>query len=264
MVYSSKQAILVASFGTSYEETRRKTIDVIEKTISRAFPDYEVRRAFTSNHIIKKLRTRDQMIVHTVSEALNALHRDGFDTVTIQPTHIINGEEYEKIVNEATQFEGHFHSLRISRPLLTNTQDYHQVIAAIINDFPALDDDHALILMGHGTTHFSNASYAALDYMFKEQGHHNVFVGTVEAYPAIDIILKQIQTLGSTKVILAPLMLVAGDHIINDMAGADDGSWRSACEQVGLEVTCILKGLAENPQIRDIYLAHLRDVLGNQ
>lgn len=261
MISNDKQAILVASFGTSYAETRRKTIDALEHTIIEAFPDYTVRRAFTSNHIIQKLRVRDNLTIHTVNEALHALLDDGFVSVTIQPTHVINGEEYEKIVNNAAPFRERFQSLRIGTPLLTETQDYLQLITAIIDDFPALRDDQALILMGHGTEHYTNASYAALDYMFKEQGYSNVFVGTVEAYPTIDTVLRQVKSLGVTEVILAPLMLVAGDHIINDMAGTEDDSWRTLCEQAGLQVTCILKGLAENPRIRDIYLSHLHHVL---
>ncbi len=261
MTSNNKQAILVVSFGTSYAETRAKTIDKIEQTIAEMFPAFSIRRAFTSQCVINILKDRDKLEIDTVSSGLQKLHQEGFRTVVVQPTHVINGEEYEKLVAFTEEYRDLFDRLIIGDPLLTSTDDYIQVVSAIMEQFPDLVEDEALVLMGHGTTHYTNASYAALDYMFKEQGYKRVFVGTVEAYPAIDVILRHVKNSVVKKVILAPLMVVAGDHAINDMAGDEDDSWKSIFLEEGYQVTCVLKGIAEYEGIRQLYLAHVKEAI---
>ena len=253
----NRKAILVISFGTSHADTREKTIGAIEKEIADTYADYEIRRAFTSGMILKVLANRDNVIIDNVKEAMDRLVRDGFQEVFIQPTHVIPGDEYDDMVEVIMQFIDRFEKLTIGKPLLFNTEDYRKVIKAIMDQFPSLSDQEALVLMGHGTEHCINGVYAALDYLFKEMGFANVFVGTVEAYPDIAVVEKMVADYHPKKIILMPLMVVAGDHASNDMAGDEEDSWKSIFEKSGYEVECILKGLGEFQAIRDIYLEHI-------
>lgn len=256
---SAKKAVLVVSFGTSHKETREKTIGAIERQISESFPDREVRRAFTSGMIMDILEKRDGIHVDDVSEAMDRLAADGYAHVILQPTHIINGDEYDKVVCRAEEHRGSFESVTIGNPLLTESRDFEAVCRAVTAQMPDMKKNEALVLMGHGTGHFADAAYAALDYRFKALGYDNVFVGTVEGYPSLGEVMKQVKKYMPQKVILMPLMVVAGDHAVNDMAGEDEESWRSVFEREGFETECILKGLGEFTEIREIYIQHLRD-----
>lgn len=259
---SKKQAILAVSFGTSHKETRRKTIEAIEQEIRENFPICEIRRAFTSGMIMNVLKKRDSIHVDNVTEAMEKLVRDGFTSVILQPTHIINGDEYDKMKRQAMEFKDKFHTLRIGNPLLTESSDYEAVCKAIMKQFPDLKQQEALVLMGHGTGHFADAAYAALDYRFKALGFENVFVGTVEGYPEAEDVFSQVKKYGPEKVILLPLMVVAGDHAVNDMAGDEPDSWKSLFENQGYETECVLKGLGEFPEIRELYIKHVMAAMG--
>lgn len=255
-----KKVILVVSFGTSYNDSRDATIGAVEKSITDAYPDYEVRRAFTSQIIIDKLKERDGLEIDNVTEAMDRLVADGVGTLICQPTHVMNGLEYDDMKEEVQAYADHFETLRLGAPLLTSTQDYRDVVAAIQKEY-AVPEDTALVLMGHGTEHFANNTYAALAYHFNQNGSKNIFVGTVEGYPDLDITLQNVQALGAKKVILAPLMVVAGDHATNDMAGDEEGSWKTAFKSEGFDVDCVLKGLGEYQSIRDIYVAHVAQAI---
>jgi len=249
--------LLVVSFGTSHAETREKTIGEIEREIAAAYPDYEVRRAFTSGMILKVLEQRDGIRIDNVAEAMSRLVGDGFREVLVQPTHVIPGDEYDDMVSDVLMFEDRFDEIKIGTPLLYSTEDYRKVAGAIMEQLPDLSDREALVLMGHGTGHPINAAYAALDYHFKDMGYPNVFVGTVEGYPEVHTVRKLVEAYGPEKIILMPLMVVAGDHAVNDMAGEEPDSWKSVFEEAGFQVECILQGLGEFQQIRDIYLEHI-------
>lgn len=255
----SKKAILVVSFGTSHEDTRKKTIDQIEEDIRETFPHIHQRRAFTSGMIIKILKERDGMDIQNVEEAMEGLIQDGYDDIILQPTHILNGDEYEKMVRQAKKFEDNLTSLKIGAPLLTDSNDYEQLCRNIVDE-ARRPEDEALVLMGHGTGHFSDAAYAALEYRFHALGYRNVFVGTVEGYPDFDTLFEKVHAFAPKKVVLLPLMVVAGDHAKNDMAGEED-SWKSAFEEAGYETVCILKGIGEFPKVRRQYVNHLQDVM---
>lgn len=256
-----KKAILVVSFGTSYEETREKTIGAIEEDFRCAFPDYEVRRAFTSGMIIKKLRERDGIEVDTVAQALEKLAADGFGTVICQPTHVMNGFEFDDVRREVSRWQSHFENLVCGWPLLTSFEDYQKVSRVLQEEFGSLPETTALVLMGHGTEHPANSSYPALDYYLKAQGCRNFFIGTVEGYPDLETVMKEVAGIHANKVVLAPLMVVAGDHAINDMCGDDEDSWKQQFEKAGYETEAILKGLGEYPSIRKIYLEHCNDCI---
>ena len=251
------KAILVVSFGTSFHRTREKTIDRIEADIEAAYPDYQIYRAWTSKMIIAKLLRRDGVKVPTVAEAVEQMIADGITELIVQPTHVINGVENDLMKEDVLKRRDAFERVAFGDPLLTSQEDNVAVIRAVMEEFPDLKEDEALVLMGHGTTHYANAIYAALDYTFKDMGYSRVFLGTVEAYPSMESLKKQIRALGPKRLILAPFMVVAGDHAIHDMSGQDEDSWRSQFEREGYEVVCQMKGLGEYPGVRQIYLEHV-------
>ncbi|MBC8569309.1 sirohydrochlorin cobaltochelatase [Zongyangia hominis] len=259
-----KKAILVVSFGTSYNDTREATIGAIEKEIADAFPDYEVRRAFTSQTIIDKLKDRDGLEIDNVTQAVERLIADGFGTVICQPTHVMHGLEYDDMMAEVGAYADSFEMLRFGEPLLSSAEDYKEMAEALVANIPSSGGDEAVVVMGHGTEHFANATYAALDYTLKDLGHSRYFVGTVEAYPRLDSVVKGVEAMGAKKVILAPLMIVAGDHATKDMASDEEGSWKMEFKKRGYEVDIVMKGLGEYPQVRALYVSHVRAAIDGE
>lgn len=250
-----RKAILAVSFGTSYRKTRDAAIGAIESDLQAAYPDYTVRRAFTSRMILKKLRERDGLKIDTVAEALERLAAENVGTLVIQPTHVMNGIEYDRMMAAAAPYLDRFAAVSFGAPLLNSAADYDAVAKALIAEL-APADDTALVLMGHGTEHFADSAYAALDYRFKAMGYPNVFVGTVEGYPLLEHVLAGIRAGGYRKALLAPLMVVAGDHAVNDMAGDDPDSWKNQLLRAGCQVQCVLRGMGEYKSIRALYTAH--------
>jgi len=258
----NKKAVLVVSFGTSYNESREKTIGSVEKKIKEAFPDYEQKRAFTSQTIIDKIAQRDNEKIDNVEEAMKKIIDENYGTLVIQPTHVMNGEEYDEMKSIIAPFEINFVSVKYGKPLLTSSDDYADVIGAIAKDTPQLADKTcAVVFMGHGTEHFANASYSALDYRFKALGYDNAFVGTVEGYPDLDKIKTDLAKFKPKKVVLIPLMIVAGDHANNDMAGDEEDSWKTQLKKEGYEIECVLKGLGEYSGIQDMFVKHCKEAM---
>lgn len=256
-----KKGLLVVSFGTSVNATRKKTIDAIEADLKKAFPDHALYRAWTSRMIIKKLEKRDHVHIHTVTEAMERMLLDGITDVTVQPTHVINGIENDQMIADALSYRERFASVRFGAPLLIGEEDSGAVVEAVMAGFQELSAEEALVFMGHGTTHYANSVYAALDDKFKDLGYKNVFLGTVEAYPSMETLMKLVHAQGAERVTLAPFMVVAGDHALNDMSGDDPDSWRSRFESEGFAVNCVLKGLGEYEGIRKLYIKHVQDAL---
>lgn len=262
---NKKRGILIASFGTSYKDTRKKTIDAIEETIQNAYPCIPIYTAWTSKMITAKLFHTTGEKIYSVNEALEQMKQDKISHVFIQPTHMINGIEFELLKKDAEKQKTAFESISFGKPLLSSTDDFKKLIRIITDEFSEIlntqaDTDTALILMGHGTEHHSNTGYAALDYMFKETGYKNVHVGTVEAYPSLKQIIPLLENASIKTVHLAPLMIVAGEHAKCDMAGAARGSWLSLLEHAGYNVICHLKGLGEYPAVRQLFLEHLKEI----
>lgn len=262
MKMEKKKAIVVVSFGTSYEKTRKETIEVIEKEIAQSYPQIPLFRAWTSKMILKKILKRDGLKIFTVKEVLEKLKEEGYREVVFQPTHIINGIENDCMQEEAREFENAFENISFGNPLLTSTEDMQTVVDIIAEEFADMDEDEALVFMGHGSEHYANCVYAAMDYMFKEKGYGHIFMGTVEAYPELCHVIEQVKKAGYKKVKLAPFMLVAGDHAINDMAGEEEDSWKNQFRQAGFKTECLLKGLGEYEGIRSLFLKHAKEVIG--
>jgi len=253
-----KKALLVISFGTSYAETRTKTIEATEQCLQKAFPDHDFYRAFTSRMIINKLKKRDNEIVDVPRDVLKKLKEAGYTHVRCQTTHIINGHEYEITLKELKAFENNFESLTLGRPLLTTVEDYEETVDVVMGKMPKLKKGEALVYMGHGTDHQANATYPCLDYIFKMKGFEDVYVGTVEGFPELENIVPLLQDKKYKKIYLAPFMLVAGDHARNDMASDDEASWKTVLEEEQFKVECILEGLGEYPGIQNLFVKHLK------
>lgn len=255
------KAILVVSFGTCHPDALEKNIGAIENSVKEAFPDRIVRRAFTSGTVREKIWKRDHIRVDDVHEALERLLSENIFDAAVLPTHVIGGEEYERIIAQCAICASSFDRLRIGVPLLSSTEDFFRVIRILARAFDCPRRDCALVLMGHGSETSANTAYAAMDYMFKQSGFFNVFVGTVQAYPDGNMVLEQVRRAGYRKAILTPLMTVAGEHAGNDMAGSGEKSWKTIFEAAGISVTPVLRGLGEYPEIRSLYLEHLKAVL---
>lgn len=253
-----KKAILVVSFGTSYHETRKKTIEACENKIKENFEGYDFYRAFTSGMIINKLKKRDNIFIDNPQEALERLYNDGYKEVIVQSLHIICGDEYNKLKDMVDGFKDKFEKISLGRPLLTYIDDYRETVLAVKKDLDKMDIDEAIVFMGHGTGHESHASYPAIEYMFRDYGI-NAFVGTVEGYPEIEQVIKKLKDKKIKTVDLLPFMLVAGDHAINDMASDEDDSWKTILEREGFIVKTHIKGLGENPYIQDKFKNHALD-----
>ena len=257
--------ILVVSFGTSYNESRNITIGAVEAAIGEAYPDYAVHRAFTAQTIIDILAEREGINIDNVQEALDRAVANGVKTLIVQPTHLMNGLEYNDLSKELEAYQDKFDTLAIGAPLLTSDEDYDAVIEAITSDTSEYDDGNtAICYMGHGTEAESNQIYTTLQEKLGEAGYDNYFIGTVEAEPALEDVLEAVKEGNYSKVVLIPLMVVAGDHASNDMAGDEEGSWKTTFEAEGYDVTCLLQGLGQNCDIQKIYVDHVKAAIDGE
>ncbi|MBS6955441.1 MAG: sirohydrochlorin cobaltochelatase [Enterocloster asparagiformis] len=251
--------LMVVSFGTSYNDSRRMTIGAIEDAVEKAFPDFSVRRGFTSQIIIDHVKSRDKIAIDNVGEALERAEKNGVKNLVIQPTHLMNGLEYTDLVNEVAEYSDAFVKVAVGEPLLTSEDDFNTVIKAITNATAQYDDgETAICFMGHGTEAESNKVYAKMQEMLTAAGYEHYYVGTVEATPSLDDVLALVQAGNYKKVVLEPLMIVAGDHANNDMAGDEEDSWKTAFEAAGYEVTCLVRGLGEMEEIQQLFVEHAR------
>lgn len=256
------QALLVVSFGTTHHQTLERSIGAIEADLRAAFPQREFRRAFTSGIIRRKLLRRDGIKVDGVVEALEALWLEGYEDVLVQPTHIINGEETARLRSEVRLYSDQFKRLRVGAPLLTEQRDYELLVNAIVAQLPNLGYDGALALMGHGTRHFANPAYPALEYVFHAMGHSNVFVGTVQGYPTIkELICRLDHQLNARRIYVAPLMVAAGEHVSRDMSGDGPDSWKNQLLENNYQPILVPKGLGEYPGVRELFVLHAREAL---
>jgi len=254
--------LLVVSFGTSFNDSRRLTIGAIEEAMEKAFPEYSVRRGFTAQIVIDHIQRRDGEAIDNVTQALDRAVDNGVKYLIVQPTHLMDGLEYNDVVDEVAQYADAFESIQIGAPLLTSDEDF-QLTAQAMKEATAEYDDGktAICFMGHGTEAESNAVYARMQQVMTDAGYANYFVGTVEATPSLDDVLEKVKAGNYERVVLQPMMIVAGDHANNDMAGEDEDSWKSAFEKEGYEVECVLKGLGEYEAIQQLLVDHVKEAV---
>lgn len=261
---TDKKALLVVSFGSSFIENRQASIDASEAFIANAFADYDKYSAFTSQIIIDVYKDRDNIDYLNVEQAIEEIYKGKYGQVLVVPTHVINGEEYDQMIEAIRPFEDKFETLTISSPLLTHSSDYDKVADAVLNELPDFDDKTAVVLMGHGTPHPANSAYSMLDYVFKHKGYENVYIGTVEGTPEFEDVVNDLEGKGYEKVLLMPLMVVAGDHAHNDMAGDDEDSWKIMFKSLGYDVETILHGMGELDSIQELFVEHAKEALQDE
>ena len=253
-----KKAVVCVSFGTSVP-AGRENITAVESVLRQAAQNRIFISAFTSGVIRRVLKERGET-VRSVAEALEELWEQGVTEVLVQPTHILCGHEYDKLKRAAELWRDKFEVLCIGRPLLTDTGDLQTLAAELSAAYPAQAGE-TLVLFGHGTDHTANMVYPALQTVFRLSGRPDVLVGTVEGWPAFEDVLAQLKARDGKHVHLVPLMLVAGDHALNEMAGADPESWKSRLEAEGFTVRATLRGLGLLPEVQAMYRTRLEEEL---
>ncbi len=276
--------ILVVSFGTSFNDSRAADIKGIEDAIQEAYPDWSVRRAFTAQIIINHVQARDGECIDNVEQALDRAVDNGVKNLVIQPTHLMHGAEYDELMDAVEEYEDKFESVKVAEPLLgevgddaTVVNDDKKAVAEILTaeavekaGYDSLDaakeDGVAFVFMGHGTSHTAKVSYSQMQTQMNDLGYDNVFIGTVEGEPeetACENVIDAVAEAGYTKVILRPLMVVAGDHANNDMAGEDEDSWLSQFEESEKfeSVDTQILGLGEIEGIQKLYVDHTAKVI---
>ncbi len=245
-----KRALIAVSFGTSVPEAEADIL-AVETALGQASPDRDFYRAYTSS-VIRRILERRGTPAASPREVLTALQERGYQDVLIQPTHFLYGIEYTALRQTAEEFGPRFRILRLGRPLLCGTEQITALASVLLRRFSAPEE--ALVLMGHGTSHFSNVVYPAMQTALRISGGDTAFVATVEGWPTLTDILPQLRSSGLSKVLLVPMMLVAGDHAGSDMAGPQPGSWKSRLESEGFEVRCHMEGLGRLPEVQQMYV----------
>ena len=272
-----EKELLVVSFGTSFNESRALDIKGIEDALAAAYPDWSVRRAFTAQIIINHVQSREGEFIDNMEQALDRAVANGVKELVVQPTHLMHGAEYDEMCETLEAYADKIEQIVIAEPLLGEVgadatvinedkaavAEYLTSAAVEMSEFDSLEAAAeagvAFVFMGHGTAHVAKVSYSQMATQMAELGYANVFIGTVEGEPeetACDAVIEAVKEAGYTKVILRPMMVVAGDHANNDMAGDEEDSWKSMFEAADFEVECQIAGLGRIPAVEDLYVAH--------
>ena len=273
--------LLVVSFGTSFNDSRAQDIKGIEDKLQEAYPDWSVRRAFTAQIIINHVEARDDEVIDNMDQALDRAVANGVKNLVVQPTHLMHGAEYDEMVEALDSYKDKFESVAIAEPMLgevgddaTVINDDKKAVAQAITDEAckiagydsmeaAAEDGTAFVFMGHGTSHTANVTYDQMQTQMEDLGFTNAFIGTVEGEPEdteCQAVIEKVKEAGFKKVVLRPLMVVAGDHANNDMAGDDDDSWKSQFEASGAfdSIDCQIEGLGRIEAVEDLYVEHTK------
>ena len=253
------KGLLFASFGTSYDDARVNNIDAVASFLDSQLTEYEIAQAYTSN-MVRAILAKRGVEIPDVCGALRQLADKGVTEVFIQPGHLLLGEEFEKVCDQAFEMADLFEEVTVGDPVMASTQDVADLAEILSRQFPQ-QENTAVVFMGHGTPQFANVVYAALNYHLQVLDRDDMYVGTVEAFPELDIVMKLVEKKPYKNVILSPLMLVAGDHAMNDMAGKDKDSWAATFKAAGYDVVCKTVGLGALPEVQQMYLDHIHRVL---
>lgn len=256
-VRSEKTALVMVHYGTTYDAPRQKTIDRLNDLARQRFPQMDMREAWTSRMIMKRLKAKG-VEKATLYETLRQLQREGYSHVVVQSSNVIEGTEQQQIRGVADQLAADFSSIGVGHPLLYSVDDAQRVCNILVKRHPASADSlQHVVFVGHGTAGPATALYSQLDYMLHAAGHRNHHVATIEGYPTYDTLLAQLREAGARRVKLVPLLFIAGGHATNDI----DRRWRQQLEQAGFTVDVVLEGLGEIPEIQAIYMEHIESAM---
>lgn len=248
-----RTALLMVHFGTTHDDTRQQTIDAVNDLARQSFPQMDVREAYTSRIVIKRLAQRG-IVRKTPLEMLLQLRSEGYQHVVVQPTHIIPGEEYATLLDDVRQVKHLFGDIRVGKPLLYSLDDC-QAVATLFNSQLSAEADKRshVVWVGHGTAHPANAMYAQMDYLLKRLNPH-FHVGTIEGFPSFDDVVSDLKQAKARRVVLVPFMFVAGDHAKNDISE----EWKAALEKEGFHVELRLEGLGQNKGVQQLFMNHIQ------
>lgn len=258
MEKNDKASVLMVHFGTTFDGTRKNTIDAVNDEAKKEFPDMEIREAYTSRIIMRRLKERG-IVKDNPAEALDKLAKEGYTHIIVQPTNVINGVESKTLEQQLEMYKDKFKEIRTGSALLSTPEDYKAVAEIIDKEVGKVTDDEAVVLVGHGTHDNGNAAYPAMDYTAKSMGY-KFYVGTIEGFPEFDDVVKGLKKDNIKKVILMPFMFVAGDHANNDIAV----DWKEALEKEGFIVKVKLTSLGMMEDIRKMFINHAKFMLENK
>ena len=258
MEKNDKASVLMVHFGTTFDDTRKNTIDAVNEEAEKEFPNMEVREAYTSRIIMRRLKERG-IVKDNPAEALDKLVKEGYTHIIVQPTNIINGIESKTLEQQLEMYKDKFKEIRTGSALLSTPEDYKAVAEIINKEVGKVTDNEAVVLVGHGTHDNGNAAYPAMDYTAKSMGY-KFYVGTIEGFPEFDDVVKGLKKDNIKKVILMPFMFVAGDHANNDIAV----DWKEALEKEGFTVEVKLTSLGMMENIRKMFIEHAKFMLENK
>ena len=258
MEKNDKASVLMVHFGTTFDDTRKNTIDAVNDEAKKEFPDMEIREAYTSRIIMRRLKERG-IVKDNPAEALDKLAKEGYTHIIVQPTNVINGVESKTLEQQLEMYKDKFKEIRTGSALLSAPEDYKAVAEIINKEVGELADDEAVVLVGHGTHDSGNAAYPAMDYTAKSMGY-KFYVGTIEGFPEFDDVVKGLKKDNIKKVILMPFMFVAGDHANNDIAV----DWKEALEKEGFIVEVKLTSLGMMEDIRKMFIDHAKFMFENK
>ncbi|MFR4520006.1 MAG: sirohydrochlorin cobaltochelatase [Fusobacterium sp.] len=258
MEKNDKASVLMVHFGTTFDDTRKNTIDAVNDEAKKEFPDMEIREAYTSRIIMRRLKERG-IVKDNPAEALDKLAKEGYTHIIVQPTNVINGVESKTLEQQLEMYKDKFKEIRTGSALLSTPEDYKAVAEIIDKEVGKVTDNEAVVLVGHGTHDNGNAAYPAMDYTAKSMGY-KFYVGTIEGFPEFDDVVRGLKKDNIKKVILMPFMFVAGDHANNDIAV----DWKEALEKEGFTVEVKLTSLGMMEDIRKMFIDHAKFMLKNK
>ena len=257
----SNKGVMVVSFGTSYPETRERTIGAIERRIREAFPDRVFYSAWTSRFLIRKVREKEGLDIADIEEAMATAAADGVTDLIVQPTQMLRGEEYAKVTDAVNKSGIDPESVRIGKPLLADERDLSEMVGILSGLSPDPSGGTVMVWMGHGSPAGSGV-YIRLEGLLHDAGYTNNVIGTVEYEPGFRPVQEYMDRRRPERAVIAPMLVVAGEHAINDMAGVSADSWKSRLEALGISTECVIRGLGEYREVQDMYVRHAREAAG--
>ena len=254
-----KKAILVVSFGTRHRENLERSIGGIEAYLRKEFENYTVYRAFTSQKIIEKLWEESRIAVPTLEEAMVQMQKDGIEHVVVQPTYVVYGLEYEKLIDALEDYQELFQTLKLGEPLLSQVEDYKACVHYMIEDWK-MSKDEVIVIAGHGTMGYAQSAYTMLEYAFHSMGYSNVLVGTVNGYPNITDVVQKLRYLDPKPLRIIPFMIVSGEHVYRSLTDGEE-SWLVRFQNMGFSSIVVERGLGEIEGIQRIFAEHVREAM---